>query len=507
MANMILIKEGRVYRHDGDVHRPMVADVLVKDDRIAAVGNDVAPGPGEQGAPNHVIDARDKLVMPGFVNAHFHSHDILLKGCFDPLLLEMWMIRALPPSYPLRSLEEVRARTLLGAIECLRSGMTSVQDMLTLFPFDETHVDCVLQAYADVGIRCVFSLQVADIPLLDRVPFLKEEVPAAFHRFLGATDERSAADNPLALVREHYLRRKTFSPRITWALGPASPDFCSPELLEGLADLSEEHALPVLTHFYESRMMALAGRTFMPEHGGSQARYLQSVGLLGPRLSLAHSVWMLPAEIDLVAAAGAQVVLNPMSNMKTKSGVAPVRDYIAAGVPIGLGCDNCSCGDAQNMFQAMKLLAGLAAVSDPELRPPNAADMLRIATLGGARALGHEGEVGAIEPGMKADISIIELANPQYIPLNSAARQTVFAENGEGVDTVLVDGRIVMQGRRITTIDESEVRDAVEAVMPALRRDFAAVQARTDKMSSELMSAWRRAWRSDVGVNRYVGDR
>lgn len=504
MADTILIKGGRVYRHDGDTNQPGVADVLVDGDRIAAVGEDLDAHPGGEAAFGRVIDASGKLVLPGFVNAHYHSHDILLKGCFESLPLEMWVVQALPPSYPKRSLEEVRARTLLGAVECLRSGMTTVQDMLTLYPFDEAHVDCVLRAYEDVGIRCVFSLQVGDIPGIERVPFWKEEVPEAYHRYLGAAVE-PGADDPLTRVRDQYARLRDFSPRITWALGPTSPEFCSPALLEGLAALSAEHDLPVLTHLYESRMMALAARMYLPEHGGSQVRYLQSVGLLGRRLGLAHSVWLLPGEIELLAEAGANVVLNPLSNLKTKSGVPPIRSYLDAGVPVALGCDNCSCGDSQNMFQAMKLFAGLAAVSDPEPGPPSAADTLAIATEGGARALGQDGEIGAIAPGMKADISIVDLTNPQFVPFNSAARQTVYAESGEGVDTVLVDGRVVMEGRRITTIDEAELRAAVEAVMPSLRRDLAQVVERTDAFAPDLLRAWRRSWSSDVGTNRYVG--
>ena len=506
MTETILIEGGRIYRHGGDTDQPGVADVLVQGGRIAAVGDDLRSAGDGGPVPDRIVDARGKLVLPGFVNAHYHSHDILLKGCFESLPLELWVLSALPPSYPKRSLEEVRARTLLGAIECLRSGMTTVQDMLTLLPFDEAHVDCVLQAYADVGIRCVFSMQVGDVPGIERVPFWKEEVPAAYHRYLGAAVEPSS-DDPLSRVREQYERLKDFSPTITWALGPTSPEFCSPGLLEGLAALSNEHDLPVLTHLYESRTMALAARMFLPEHEGSQVRYLKSVGLLGPRLGLAHSVWLLDDEIDLLAEAGANVVINPMSNMKTKSGVPPIREYIAAGVPVGLGCDNCSCGDAQNMFQAMKIFAGMAAVSDPEPGPPTAADTLRMATSGGARAVGFEGEIGAVEPGMKADIAILDLKNPQYVPFNSAARQTVYAESGESVDTVLVDGRVVMEGRRVTTIDEDELRDAVDAVMPGLRNDLAKVLERTAEITPELLTAWRRAWAADVGTNRYVGNR
>lgn len=499
MPQRIVISGGYVYDHGGDTDRPAVADVAIEGDRIVAVGT-VAAQPGDR-----AIDARGRLVMPGFVNGHYHSHDVLLKGCFETIPLEHWVVSALPPSYPKRSAAEVRARTLLGAAECLRSGMTTVQDMLTLFPFDPEHLDTVMAAYEEIGIRCVFSMQVGDIPGIERVPFWKEVVPVEFHRYLGAAVEPSK-DDPVARVREQYLRLRDRYPRVTWALAPTSPEFCSPALLERLAALSAEYDLPVITHIYESRPMTVAGRMFMPEHGGSQVKYLRAAGLLNKRLGLAHSVWMLPEEIELLAEAGANVILNPVGNLKTRCGVAPIRPYLAAGVNVALGCDNCSCSDSQNMFQTMKAFASLAAITDPEPGPPSAADTIRVATLGGARAVALDGQVGAIKPGMKADLQVIDLTAPPYVPLNSVARQTVFSEGGESVQTVIVDGRVVMENRRLTTIDEAAIRDAVEAVMPTLRADIAAVRERTDRMYPALLEAWRRSWKVDVGLNRYIGD-
>src|SRR5690349_4181827 len=177
--SVLLLRGGRVYQHDGDVDRPGIADVLIVDGGIAAVRPGIAEEIArattvpELGARpvDEILDAREKLIVPGFVNAHYHSHDVLLKGCFETIPLEFWILNALPPSYPKRSAAEIRARTLLGAIECLRSGITTVQDLATIYPFDEGHLDTVLQAYADVGIRCVFALQIADVSAVDSVPF------------------------------------------------------------------------------------------------------------------------------------------------------------------------------------------------------------------------------------------------------------------------------------------------------------------------------------------------
>ena len=326
----VLIQGGLVYDHDGNCDRPAQADILIEDGRIAQV----APGLAGAGRADTVIDARRRLVVPGFVNAHYHSHDTLLKGVFDPLPLQMWFVNALPPQYPIRSREEVRARTLLGAAECLLAGITTVQDMLTLYPFDDALLDTVLEAYDEIGIRTVFSLQIGDQRAVDRIPFWKEVVPEEYHSYLGSPIGIAASETPLDMVTRQIERIGLERERFTWALGPTSAIMSSPELLSGLAALSERHDLPVLSHMYESRPEVVSSRANLAAHGGSQIEYMRSAGLLGPRLALAHSVWMRPEEIGAIAEAGARVVLNPASNMKSKSGIAPIQAYRKAGVEI-----------------------------------------------------------------------------------------------------------------------------------------------------------------------------
>ena len=240
------------------------------------------------------------------------------------------------------------------------------------------------------------------------------------------------------------------------------------------------NSVPVYTHIYESRAMTLIARQTHTSDDGSLINYLKRVGLLTPRTSLAHSVWMTPAEIDAIAEGGTNVVLNPVGNLKTRSGVAPIRTYVRKGVNVALGCDNCSCSDSQNMFQSMKLFAGLAAVTHPEPGPPTAADAIRAATIGGARTAGLEGRIGALRPGMAADLFILDLTDPSFVPLNSVARQVVFTEGGRGVETVIVDGRVVVADRKITTIDERALREEVAGLMKVLRKDIEAVTKRNE---------------------------
>lgn len=514
VASATLISGGLVLDLDADVHRPEEKDLLVVGERIAACRKGLATqlGAGQgvpelpAGVPLERMSAKGKLVIPGFVNAHYHSHDVLLKGCFETIPLELWVLSALPPAFPKRSTAEIRARTLLGAVECLRSGITTVQDLATVYPYDEEHVDAILKAYEDVGIRCVFALQVADVPGVKSIPFWDEVVPQSMQAGLsGAVEPFGKGAEVVDLVRSAIARREGLHPRLTWALGPTSPERCSESFLGGLGDLSRGRNLPIYTHIYESKAMTLMARQGHGEDQGSLINYLQRCGLLSPRLSLAHSVWMLPEEIRKIADSGTHVVLNPVGNLKTRSGVAPIRPYLEAGVNVALGCDNCSCSDSQNMFQSMKLFASLAAITHPEPGPPSARDALVAATVSAARTAGLEGEIGALRPGMKADLSILDLADPSFVPLNSVARQLVFTESGRGVEHVMVDGRFVVRDRRITSIDEAALREEVAELMVQLRRDLDVIMERNKAMLPYLMEAHRRTWQSDIGLNRYIG--
>src|SRR5215472_6665888 len=173
-----LIRGGQVYDHEGDVHKPALADILIEDDKIHSVGTNLAP----DGA-HEVIDASGRLVVPGLINAHYHSHDVLCRGLFEELPLEMWLLYTLPMGAD-RSKDEVRARTLVGAVESLRCGITTVQDMLGLVPLDDEYTDVVIAAYREAGIRVVFSPMVWDVPAIAmmRQP---ESLPADVQAMLG----------------------------------------------------------------------------------------------------------------------------------------------------------------------------------------------------------------------------------------------------------------------------------------------------------------------------------
>jgi 5-methylthioadenosine/S-adenosylhomocysteine deaminase len=492
-AARFLIRGGRVYDHDRDVHQPAQTDIMVGGGRIEQIGPNL-PADGAE-----IIEAKGKLVVPGFVNAHYHSHDVLLKGMFEEMPFDIWALHTNAASYGRRSLHELRIRTLIGAAEMLRNGITTVQDFLTVYPADEAVVDTVLSAYEEAGIRVVIALAARDRAALDIAPLMKDLPEAIRQRLVGVSrPAKEELDFVTGQIKRLGMNPK---PLMTWALAPSAPQRCSPELLEGLAALSREHNLPVFTHVYETRPQAAAAYA----QSSSLLDLLANAGLMNERLNLVHGVWLATRDIAMLAEARAHVVHNPISNLKLKSGVAPINELYRTGVPVALGCDNYSCAETQNIFIAMRMLCLLPAVTDPEPHLITAAYALRAATLGGAKACGLEGKIGALRAGMAADLMILDLNEPAFVPFNSAARQIVFAEGGRAIETVLVAGRPVVRGGKLVTVDEAALAADAEAIAPGFRREAGELAKRSADLIAPLLEGNRAAWKVKTGLERYIG--
>jgi cytosine/adenosine deaminase-related metal-dependent hydrolase len=490
-----LIRGGRVYDHDGDVHQPGLADVLIGGGRIERIAPRIAPEPGVE-----VIEAKDKLVVPGFVNAHYHSHDSMMKGLFEEMPFDVWAIHTNAASYGVRSHREVRVRTLIGACEMLKNGITTVQDFLTLVPAQEEYLDTILSAYADAGIRVVMGLAARDRAALDILPLMGDLLPEALKaRLIGAS--RPAKDDLDFIAGQIARLGKNPRPLATWAITPSAPQRCSHELLEGLAALSRQHGLPVFTHVYETRPQAAAARV----QSSSLLDVLAKAGLMNDKLNLVHGVWLTASDIAMLAEHKARVVHNPISNLKLKSGIAPILDLDRAGIGIALGCDNYSCAETQNIFIAMRMLCLLPAVTSPEPHRIDAAYAVRAATLTGAKACGLDGTVGALKEGMAADLMILDLNELSFVPFNSAARQIVFSETGRAVETVFVGGRPTVWNGKLVHIDEAALAAEAAELSPALRAEVEALSKRSADLIRPLLDGNRAAWQVKTGLERYVG--
>ncbi|MCW6511830.1 amidohydrolase family protein [Lichenifustis flavocetrariae] len=510
----ILIRGGRVYDHNGDIHQPPVRDIFIEGNRISSVTTPDADlemkstlvasaRRGEPDAPV-VIEAHDHLVIPGLINAHYHSYDVLQKGMLEDMPFDVWALHSQPVYFGKRSKAELRARVLVGALEALRNGITTIQDMNTLVPRDEDTLDTILAAYAEVGIRVVFSIAMRDLAALDIAPFLPPDVPPEVLAIITGSPNDPATEIDFV---DRQIARRPAGPRFSWAVSPSGPQRSSRALLDGVCDIAGRHGLPIFTHVYETKAQTAKAREIYGEDGGSMIRYLERVGLFKHRTTIAHGVWLMPDEMEILTGCGVSLAHNPISNLKLKSGIAPMRCVMDAGINVALGCDNCSCGDCQNLFQAMKMLCLLAGVTDPNPTGVHAADAIQAATIGGAKAAGLEHEIGRIAPGFRADLALLDLSDVAYLPFNSAARQLVYAECGRGVRTTIVDGRIIMRDGRILSVDEATLRADLDDLMPAFRRHYAAVESANRPAIPYLLAANRQLDQQDVGLNRLLRDR
>ena len=494
----LLVRGARLLDLDENLDEPPVRDLLIRGGVIEAVGDRL------QAPDARVIEAAGMLAIPGFVNAHYHSHDVLARGMFEDLSLEHWGVLA-GPLGARRSLAEVRARTLAGAVECLRNGITTVQDMAAFSPMDEEVLDTILGAYAEAGIRVVFGVTVRDLSQMETILHLEELVPPALREVIGTA--RDPAGPQIAFVERQIERVGDRGGLVRWALTPSAPQRCTPALLEAVAELSRRRSLPVYTHVYESRLQRVFAQERLKAHGGSAVRLMQASGLLGPQVTIAHGVWPDASELDLLADSGTNVVLNMLSNLKLKSGVAPLLEYRARGMNLALGCDNCSCSDTQNMFQVMKLFCLLSAVSSPEATQVTAADAFEAATLGGARTAGLGEVLGALRPGRRADLVLLDLEDAAWRPCNSAVRQLVYSESGRSVRTVIVDGRVVVDDGRMVTVDERALGEEISRLMPRVRTDVERLRAGHANVRGYIDAAQRRARAVPLPMDRYVGSR
>ena len=456
------------------------ADLLIVDGCIREIG---MPGQFARLETARTIDACDRLVIPGLVNGHTHAHGALGRGAVPDVALEGFLA-ASPSINGHRSLDDLALSATLTAVELLKKGCTALFDMSAEFPapsLDGLHA--VAGAYAVTGIRAVVAPMMADRTLYQVYPELLGNLPGALQPALT----RLRAANPdvcLDVVRRAAHHWPFDTSQVRLGLAPTIPLHCSDAFLQGCAALSAEFGLPLQTHLAESQAQAVYGEK---RYGKSLVAHLAALGwlgLTGGRLSVAHAIWVSDEDIETLARADVTAIHNPLSNLRLGSGIAPVRRMFERGLRVGLGSDGANTSDTQNLFEAARLAVGLSRViGADESRWLSAREALRMTTEHSAQALGWGGQLGRIAPGFRADLVLLDLAQPEYVPLRDPLRQMVHGESGAAVDRVLVGGRVVVEHRRVLTVDE-----------PALRRRAQAAADRLDALNAEgrdLASALR----------------
>jgi cytosine/adenosine deaminase-related metal-dependent hydrolase len=276
--------------------------------------------------------------------------------------------------------------------------------------------------------------------------------------------------------------------RLRVGLSPSTPHRSTDALLTLVAEASAAHGLPVHTHLLETRPQAVVGRRL---YGRTMVEHIGALGLLSPRLSCAHAVWLTEGDLDLVAAAGAGLSHNPLSNLYLGSGIARLPGMLRRDIAVGLGSDGPNCGAATPLFEVMKLAAVVHRIGEPDGgRWPSARDAFRLATIGGARALGLDGDVGSIEPGKKADLVLLDADAPSLVPLNDPVRQLVYWESGQAVRSVLVNGQMVLDEGRPARLDPGALVAEARERGERLRARVAPGLARVRGLEAPLLAAY-----------------
>ena len=464
-----IIRGGRLL--DAAAHRAEPADVLVDGNVIREIGRPGMAAP--EGAVT--LDARDRLLIPGLVNAHTHAHGALVRGLAgDRVPLEL-LLNQSGVLNGNRSVEDKYLSAQLSAIEMVRKGCTACYDMFVEFPTPSVDgVHAVARAYGDVGMRAVVAPMMSDRTFYQALPGLLDAIPAPLRAGVEAL-RATPYETSLATCRD-VLRGWPFDrTRVRPALGPTIPMHCSDEFLTACRDLAREFEVGIQMHVAESRGQAVSG---LKKYGTTLAAHLARLGVLGPRFTAAHGVWLDRDDMKRLADAGGSVAHNPPSNVRLGAGVAATRLMLDAGVRVGIGTDSPSSSDTQNMFEAMRWASYLSRLATPDFeRWLSAEEAFTLATQGSASVLGMGDQIGRLAPGYRADIVLLDLARPDFVPLNDALLQLVFSEAGAAVDTVMIDGRIVLDRGRLLTVDEQKVRAAAEAAAARLREANAGLAA------------------------------
>jgi 5-methylthioadenosine/S-adenosylhomocysteine deaminase len=479
---------------------PFTGDLLVEGERIAAIGRDLGEVEGAT-----IIDGRDRLVMPGLVNGHLHSSEQFFKGRYEKMPLEVWLLYAYPllmgPQIPERLLY---LRSMLVAIESLKGGVTTICDCFFDPPtFSIERLGLVFAAYEAAGIRANVTNSVINIPVLDTLPFAREIVPTALQQLLeGGPMITGAAYADYCEAAFAAFHGK--AGRLRYMISPSAPQRCTVDLLEACSALALRHGVPFHTHVLETKTQAVTGHELF---GKSLIGYLNDLGVLNRNVTIAHSVWVSDEDMALMGEARCSIVHNAISNQKLGAGIAPLRRLIDAGVTVALGTDGASSNDTLRIFDVMRVAALIHGVSGPDYsRWLGANDILRAATIDGARSAMLEEETGSLEVGKRADLIVLRTDNVVFTPMNDVRKHLVYGENGSSLELVMVNGEILLRDGRLTRIDESEVLREIREAAPAYLADHGAIEDRNRVFEPYFAEIHRRATLRDIGLNRYAGD-
>jgi 5-methylthioadenosine/S-adenosylhomocysteine deaminase len=411
-GTIVTMDGARTIFHDGSL--------AVRGDTIVAVGPRAEIE--RQYEASKTIDGRGALILPGFVNGHTHVPMTLFRGLKDDVVLSDWLKFIFPAEAKNVNEEFVRWGTRLAAAEQIRAGVTTFADM---YYFE----DAVAEETKAAGMRGILGETILDFP---------------------SPDSKNEAE--MLSYTEKFLKKWQGDPLIQAAAAPHSIYTCSRKTLQDSAALSRKYHAPILIHTAE---MQKEWDDSLKQNGMSPVQYLDKIGVLGPDVISAHCIFVDAADRKTLAERHVGCIHNPSSNMMLASGVSPVPELRAAGVAVGLGTDGpAGSNNDLDLMEEMDLAAKLAKITKMDPRALSAQDVVAMATIDGARAVHMEKEIGSLEAGKKADIILISLDEPNAVPMYDIYAQVAYSLKASDVSTVVIGGRIVMQNRKLLTVDE-----------------------------------------------------
>jgi 5-methylthioadenosine/S-adenosylhomocysteine deaminase len=440
----LLIEGGTVVTMDAS--RRVIEDgaIAVRGDTIVDVG--ARAELEARYLPAQRISAQGRLVMPGLINGHAHAAMTLLRGIANDVTLQDWLTKYIFPAEARNVTEPfVEDGTRLGVFEMMRGGITTYVDM---YYFE----DAVARVTKLAGMRGILGETLLDFPAPDN-----KTVPQAL------------------AYTEKYLQTWKGDPLITAAVAPHSIYTASERTLRSAAALARKYNAPLEIHVAETKKER---DDSLAKNHATPVAYLDRIGFLGPDVIAAHCIWVNAADIQLLAKHHTGCVNNPSSNMLLASGVAPVGDMLAAGVPVGLGTDGpAGSNNDMDLMREMDLAAKLQKVSRMDPRAMTAQQAVEMATIGGARAIHMDKEIGSLERGKKADLIVLDLDAPHAVPLYDLYGQIVYSLKASDVRTVVIGGRIVMRDRRVLTMDQAAIIAAAKVWGLRVQKSLAAPAA------------------------------
>ena len=392
--------------------------LIIEDNLIKEIGEGSSPGSGY----DKIIDGTNRVVIPGLINTHTHAAMTLLRGYADDLPLMEWLETKIWPLEAKLTSEDIYWGTMLAIVEMLKSGTTTFTDMYF-------SMDRVARAVEESGIRGVLARGMIGV---------------------GPENERAIDDSRDLVAKWH----KKAGERITFMLGPHAPYTCPPEYLKRVADLAGELGVGIHIHVAETRGEF---EDTLKQYAKTPVAHLENLGLFEHKVVAAHCVHVDNQDMQILKKYNVGVAHNPESNMKLASGIAPVPEMLKSGIPVALGTDGASSNNDLDMIHEMRSCAFLHKVSTMDPTAVPAYKALEMATVNGGKALDLDKEIGILKPGYKADMVIINLEKAHMTPRYDLLANIVYAAQASDVETVIIDGRIVMENRIIKTLDEQEV--------------------------------------------------